>query len=150
MVADAQASGTPRVASPLWLNLCSPDGRVNLTLAPGRPIRIGRDLRADVVLHSAVISHQHVVIAWRHGYYTIFDTSRNGTWLQTERTGSVTRMVHSVGLLDGSGSLHLGEGPQGSRPPDLLFSVAPPPAGHERTIVQRGFSESFARTLPLA
>ena len=150
MVANAKAPGTPRVAAPLWLKLRSPDGGVSLTLAPGRPIRIGRDLRADVVLHSALISHQHAVIAWRHGYYTIFDTSRNGTWLQADRTGSQTRIVHSVGLLDGSGSLHLGQKPQDSRSPDLLFSVTPPLARHELTTVRRGSSESFALTFPVA
>ncbi|SCC93819.1 Putative Adenylate cyclase (modular protein) [Thiomonas sp. X19] len=149
MVACTQAPGTPR-AAPLWLNLRSPDGRVNMTFTPGRPIRIGRDPRADVVLRTAVISRQHVVIAWRHGSYTLSDTSRNGTWLQTGLTGAVTRIAHNVGLLGGAGSLRLGREPQACRPPDLLFSVTPPPAGHDPALDPSGSGESFASTGPFA
>ena len=149
MVACTQAPGTPR-AAPLWLNLRSPDGRVNMTFTPGRPIRIGRDPRADVVLRTAVFSRQHVVIAWRHGYYTLSDTSRNGTWLQTGLTGAVMRISHDMGLLGGAGSLRLGREPQACRPPDLLFSVTPPPAGHDPALDPSGSSESFASTGPFA
>ncbi|MBW4047141.1 MAG: FHA domain-containing protein [Proteobacteria bacterium] len=127
MVRGSSGSVTTPRAAPLWLNLRSPDQRVNLTFAPGRPIRIGRDQRADVVLHTDVISRQHVVIAWRHGRYTIFDTSRNGTWVQTDLTGAVIRIAQNVGLLDHAGSLRLGREPQASRSPDLLFSITPGP-----------------------
>jgi class 3 adenylate cyclase len=116
----------PRVsqrAEPMCMQLRSPDGVLNLTFSADRPIRIGRDERADVVLGVPGVSRQHAVITWRNGYYTLTDTSQNGTWVQYEQGANCLHLLHNVCLLDRAGQLHLGREPKPDRGPDLLFSV---------------------------
>ncbi len=119
----AQASSTMR-APPMWMHLRSPDGNLNMSFGADRPIRIGRDVRADVVLDAPGVSRQHAVITWRNGYYTLTDTSQNGTWVRYARGASTLHVLHNVCLLEQTGSLTLGEEPGAQRGPDLLFSVA--------------------------
>lgn len=113
----------------LPIRLCSPDGELELTFTASRPIRIGRDERADVVLTTPGVSRHHAVITWRNGYYMLSDTSQNGTWVQYEPASSCLHLRHNVCLLDHAGALSLGHEPGALRPPDLLFSIAPAPGG---------------------
>ncbi len=116
-----------KVADPLWLHLRSPDGRIYLSFSPSRPIRIGRDGRADIVIDSPQISRQHAVIVWRNGSYMLADTSRNGTWVRHQAALQPVHLQRGVCLLDRAGSINLGRGPRTGRAPDLLFSITEPP-----------------------
>ncbi len=110
----------------MLLTLRSPDGSVNLTFGAERPIRIGRDTRADVVLQHDGVSRQHAVIHWRNGAYVYTDTSQNGSWIEDGLHGQRLRLQHGICALGSSGALHLGVDPGALRVPDLLFSVEAP------------------------
>ncbi len=110
-------------AAPMRLTLRSPDGRVHLTFGAERPIRIGRDERADVVLSGTAVSRQHAVINWRHGAFVYTDTSQHGSWIDDAQHERRVHLQHGVCALGTSGALHLGEAPQAPRRPDLLFSI---------------------------
>ncbi len=121
---DCAHVGAMQRAPSMWMHLRSPDGSLNMSFGADRPIRIGRDARADVVLDAPGISRQHAVITWRNGYYTLTDTSQNGTWVRYARGSSTLHVLHNVCLLEQTGTLTLGEEPGARRTPDLLFSVA--------------------------
>lgn len=114
-------------AAPLWMHVRSADGRVNLTFTPERPIRIGRDERADIVLDTPGVSRQHAVITWRNGRYMLADTSQNGTWVQSDATRDWSRLVRNICVLAHGGHIHVGREPDGAAP-DLAFSITEPEA----------------------
>ncbi len=115
----ADAAGTV----PMRLTLRSPDGQLHLSFGAERPIRIGCDERADVVLRGERVSRQHAVINWRNGTFVYTDTSQHGSWIDDTQHERRVHLQHGVCALGSSGTLHLGAAPAAPSRPDLLFSV---------------------------
>ncbi|WP_219471833.1 FHA domain-containing protein [Nonomuraea rhizosphaerae] len=89
---------------------------VTVTLDPGRPYRLGRDPRSDVVVTADRVSRTHAVIWFEDGRWNLEDAgSRNGTFEGGRR---VQRIVVGPGS-----RVNLGD-PQGG---GLISFHAPPP-----------------------
>src|SRR5690606_18876454 len=56
-----------------------------LPCAVGRPIPVGRDSRALVMLDHPAVSRLHLVLAYTDQGWKVMDRSSNGSWLEGER-----------------------------------------------------------------
>lgn len=83
-----------------------------------KPLAVGRDKSADVVIQDAALSRRHFVVERDGGDYLLKDLdSQNGTWVDGQRAHS-TRLRHHDCILAGRTIFLFSEHP---------FSAATPP-----------------------
>lgn len=87
-----------------------------------RSVVLGRADVCDVVVQNGFASRQHVRIELRFGKFVAVDQSTNGTYVRFS-DGSVVRFAREEMILQGSGSISLGQ-PYSENPAELVeFSV---------------------------
>lgn len=82
-----------------------------------KPIAVGRDKSADVVIQDAALSRRHFVVQRDGGDYLLKDLdSQNGTWVDGQRAHS-TRLRHHDCILAGRTIFLFSEHPYGAATP---------------------------------
>ncbi len=69
---------------------------------------LGRDETCDLVVHSDLVSRQHINIELRFGKFIISDQSTNGTYIRFS-DGSIVHITREEISLKGNGSISLGQ-----------------------------------------
>jgi pSer/pThr/pTyr-binding forkhead associated (FHA) protein len=111
-------------------NLCllGEDGRTTEQWELGeRPVAVGRDKEADVIIHDSTLSRRHFVIVRKAGIYILQDlNSQNGTWVDGQRA-QATQLHHHDCILAGRTLFLFSEHPQpvavGGQPPSGSTTV---------------------------
>jgi hypothetical protein len=87
-----------------------------------RSVVLGRGEVCDIVVQSSFASRQHIRIELRFGKFVVADQSTNGTYVRLG-DGSVVRLAREEMILQGSGSISLGQ-PYSENPAELVeFAV---------------------------
>jgi adenylate cyclase len=95
-----------------------------------RTVILGREEICDIIVHSDFASRQHVRIEFRSGKFFIVDQSTNGTYVRF-KNGHVACIVCSEMILDGAGSISLGQAFSEQTIDPVEFSVFSAPAQHK-------------------
>lgn len=86
-------------------------------------LMVGRTSPCHVIVHSDLASRQHARIEFRFDKFVIYDESTNGTYIRFS-DGNEIRIAREEFILQGSGSISLGES-HSKNPTELLeFSVS--------------------------
>lgn len=87
-----------------------------------RSVVLGRGDICDIVVPSSFASRQHIRIELRFGKFVVVDQSTNGTYVRFS-DGNVVRLAREEMILQGSGSISLGQ-PYSEHPAELVeFAV---------------------------
>jgi class 3 adenylate cyclase len=87
-----------------------------------RGVVLGRGDICDLVVQSSFASRQHIRIELRFGKFVVVDQSTNGTYVRSS-DGNVVRLAREEMILQGSGSISLGQ-PYSENPAELVeFAV---------------------------
>lgn len=94
-----------------------------------RSVVLGRGETCDLVVQSSFASRQHIRIELRFGKFVVVDQSTNGTYVRAG-DGSVVRLAREEMILQGAGSISLGQ-PYSENPAELVeFAVISSHAQH--------------------
>jgi len=97
-----------------------------------RSVVLGRGEVCDIILQNDFASRQHVRIELRFGKFVIVDQSTNGTYIRFS-DGNVIRLTREEIILQGSGSISLGQ-PYSENPSELIeFSIRSTHTQHNET-----------------
>jgi len=97
-----------------------------------RSVVLGRSEACDLVVQSTFASRQHIRIELRFGKFVVADQSTNGTYIRFS-DGNVVRLAREEMILQGSGSISLGQA-YSENPAELVeFSVTSSHARHPVT-----------------
>ena len=82
-----------------------------------KPLAVGRDQEADVVIDDLALSRRHFLIVREGSNYFLQDlNSQNGTWVDGHRTQRAPRKLHHHDCILAGRTLFLFSEPQPARP----------------------------------
>lgn len=88
-----------------------------------RSVVLGRGEICDVIVQNNFASRQHARIELRFGKFVLADQSTNGTYIRSN-DGNVVRIAHEEMVLQGSGSISMGQ-PYAEHPAGLIeFAIS--------------------------
>ena len=87
-----------------------------------RSVVLGRGDTCDIIVQNGFASRQHIRIELRFGKFVVVDQSTNGTYVRFGN-GNVVRIAREEMILQGSGSISLGQ-PYSENPTELVEFVA--------------------------
>jgi adenylate cyclase len=89
-----------------------------------KKLLLGRDDACQIAVKSDFASRQHANIEFKSGHFILSDHSSNGTYIRSS-DGHLTRLNREETILQGKGSISLGQ-PYSDNPADLIeFSILP-------------------------
>jgi len=89
-----------------------------------KKLLLGRDEVCQMIVKSDFASRQHANVEFKSGHFILSDHSSNGTYIRSS-DGHLSRLNHEEAILQGNGSISLGQ-PYSDNPVDLIeFSILP-------------------------
>jgi adenylate cyclase len=116
---DRPALGSQHSAS---LNL-SFAGKTLTLQAHSRPLTVGRDGAAQLVINDQRVSRAHASLVWRGGQFVLVDTSSYGTWVYLGNQAEPVVLRRTECVLVGSGKIVPGCERSDADAPTVDFSV---------------------------
>lgn len=86
------------------------------------PVHMGRSPESQCYLTDPCVSRLHAQIDWQQGAFALTDLSSLGTWIRFGDVAKPLRLHRDFCLLNGSGSISLGQ-PFGAGAPELDFQI---------------------------